>query len=88
MGLWGGKTTSGREQHQQKSQEAEERVEAATEVILGGGELQTAETAVLSPRIETNLKVCAGKRRVTRLVPEGKDPPHLPLLLPQPGEHG
>lgn len=60
MGLWGGKTTSGQEQHKQKSQDGEERVEAAGEVIRGAGELQAAETAALSPRIGTNLRVRAG----------------------------
>lgn len=59
MGLWGGKTTAGQEQCEQKAPEAEERLEAAGEVILRAGELQTAETAVLLPSLETNLKVCA-----------------------------
>lgn len=60
-------------------------VEAAGEVILGAGELQAAETAVLLPSLGTHLQFHAGIRRVTRLVSEGEDPPCLPLRLPQPG---
>lgn len=44
-------------------------------MILGAGELQAAEMAVLLPSLGTHLQVHAGIRRVTRLVSEGEDPP-------------
>lgn len=47
-------------------------------MVLEAGELQTAETAALLPSLETNLKLCAGIRRVTWLVSEGQDPPPPP----------
>lgn len=51
-------------------------------MVLEAGELQTAEMAVLLPRLETNLKLCAGILRVTWLVSEGQDPPPSHLCFP------
>lgn len=53
-------------------------------MILGAGELQAAEMAVLLPSLGTHLQVHAGIRRVTRLVSEGEDHPPPPPTSPSP----
>lgn len=84
MGLWGKKTTSGKERGKQKSQGTEEWVGAAEEVTLRAGELQVHSLmSVLSPRTETLisglLSACAQLRWLSS---ERKAPPKSYLCFP------
>ena len=55
----------------------------------GAGELQIAEVAVLTPRTKTLISgFRSAYAQLRKLDSEGKDPPHLPPLLPQPETDG